>query len=147
MFTRNYRLVTALSPRLDSLMRRPHLRRALLRQVVAYGERIPPAAAARMVRDSIGCQIYFDLTDAIQRDGTPAAFDQITCPVLLAWGTRDRIPAHSPLLTTATGDAPERRVGGATATRALTHVRRPRLVARTIVEFVGRVREPAIRPA
>jgi pimeloyl-ACP methyl ester carboxylesterase len=147
MFTRNYRLVTALSPRLDSLMRRPHLRRALLRQVVAYGERIPPAAAARMVRDSIGCQICFDLMDAIQRDGTPAAFDQITCPVLLAWGTRDRIlpaPRYSQRLQEMLPNAE------CVALPRLGHSPMsddPELVARTIVEFVGRVREPAIQPA
>jgi pimeloyl-ACP methyl ester carboxylesterase len=52
LFTRNHKLSTALLPRIDSLMRRPRLRRALLWQVAAHGERIPPAAAAQMVRDS-----------------------------------------------------------------------------------------------
>ena len=51
LFTREHKLSTALLPRIDSLMRRPRLRRALLWQVVAHGERIPPAAAAQMVRD------------------------------------------------------------------------------------------------
>jgi hypothetical protein len=45
------KLSRALLPRINSLMRRPRLRRALLWQVVAHGEHIPPAAAARMVRD------------------------------------------------------------------------------------------------
>jgi hypothetical protein len=56
-FTRNYKLSTALLPRIDSLMRRPRLRRALLWQVAAHGERIPPAAAAQMVRDSVACPV------------------------------------------------------------------------------------------
>ena len=72
LFTRNHKLSTALLPRLDSLVRRPRLRRALLWQVAAHGERIPPAAAAQAVRDSVACPVYFELMDPILRDG-PAA--------------------------------------------------------------------------
>ena len=85
LFTRNHKLSTALLPRVDSLMRRHRLRRALLWQVAAHGERIPPATAAQMVRDSVACPVYFELMDAILRDGPPRRLDGVTCPVLLAW--------------------------------------------------------------
>lgn len=147
MFTRNHRLSTALLPRIDSLMRRPRLRRALLWQLAAHGERIPPAAAAQIVRDSVACPVYFELMDAILRDGPPRAFDGVTCPVLLAWGTRDRIipsPRYSQRLRNLLPNAEWIELPG------LGHVPMfddPELVARTIVEFVGRVREPAAVPS
>jgi pimeloyl-ACP methyl ester carboxylesterase len=143
LFTREHRLSTALLPRIDSLMRRPRLRRALLWQVAAHGERIPPAAAAQMVRDSVACPVYFELMGAILRDGPPRAFDGITCPVLLAWGTRDRIipsPRYSERLRNLLPNAEWIELPG------LGHLPMsddPELVARTIAEFVGRVREPA----
>ena len=143
LFTRNYKLSMALLPRIDSLMRRPRLRHALLWQVAAHGERIPPAAAAQTVRDSVACPVYFELMDAILRDGPPRAFDAVTCPVLLAWGTRDRIipsPRYSERLRNLLPNAEWIDLPG------LGHLAMsddPELVTRTIAEFVGRVREPA----
>jgi pimeloyl-ACP methyl ester carboxylesterase len=143
LFYRNHKLSTALLPRLDSLMRRPRLRRALLWQVVAYGERVPPATAAQLVRDSVGCSIYFELMEAIMREGPPSSFEGITCPVLLAWGTRDRIlpsPKYSQRLREMLPSAEWKALQG------LGHVPMsddPELVARTIAEFAGSVREPA----
>jgi len=143
LFTRTYKLSTAVLPRVDSLMRRPRLRRLLLWQIVAHGERIRPAVAAQMVRDSVACPVYFELMEAILRDGPPRAFDRVTCPVLLAWGTRDRVlpsPRYSQRLRTLLPDADWIELPG------LGHVPMsddPELVARTIAEFVGRVPKPA----
>ncbi len=143
LFTRNHKLSTALLPRIDSLMRRPRLRRALLWQVAAHGERIPPAAAAQAVRDSVACPVYFELMDAIRRDGPPRTFDGVTCPVLLAWGTRDKIipsPRYSERLRGLLPNAEWIELPG------LGHIAMsddPKLVARTITEFVGRVDELA----
>jgi len=91
LFTRNHRMSRALEPRLESLLGRPRLRRAMLWQVVAHGERIPPAAAAQMVRDSLACTIYWDLMEGIMQDGPPQSFENVSCPVALVWGTSDRI--------------------------------------------------------
>jgi pimeloyl-ACP methyl ester carboxylesterase len=143
LFARNHKLSTALLPRIDSLVRRPRLRRALMWQVAAHGERIPPAAAAQAVRDSVACPVYFELMDAILRDGPPRALDGVTCPVLLAWGTRDRIipsPRYSQRLRNLLPSAEWVELPG------LGHIAMsddPELVARTIAEFVGRARERA----
>ena len=143
LFTRHHKLSTALLPRIDSVMRRPRLRHLLLWQIVAHGERIPQAAAAQMVRDSVACPVYFELMDAILRDGPPRAFDRVTCPVLLAWGTRDRVlpsPRYSRRLRNLLPNADWIALPG------LGHVPMsddPELVARTIAEFVGRVPNPA----
>jgi pimeloyl-ACP methyl ester carboxylesterase len=91
LFTRNHRMSSRLLPYLDRLVARPRLRRALLAQAVARGDRLDAASAAQLIRDSVACPIYFELIDAILRDGPPRGFDGVDCPVLLAWGTRDRI--------------------------------------------------------
>lgn len=91
LFARNHKLSTKMLPRLDRMMRRPRLRRLLLSQVAARGDRIPAAAATRLIRDSLECSVYFELMDAITRDGPPKSFDGISVPILLMWGTRDRI--------------------------------------------------------
>jgi pimeloyl-ACP methyl ester carboxylesterase len=91
LFQRNHKMSKALLPRVDRLMRRPRLRRALLWQVAARGERIPAHVAAQMIRDSVDCSVYFELMDAIMRDGPPKSLEGITVPVVLVWGTRDRI--------------------------------------------------------
>jgi pimeloyl-ACP methyl ester carboxylesterase len=146
LFTRNHRLSKALLPRIDSIVRRPRLRRVLMRQVLEHGERIPPAAAAQMLRDAVECPAYFELMDAILNDGPPASFEGVTCPVLLAWGTRDRIlPSrhYSARMRELLPSAEWLEL------RSLGHVPMaddPELVARTITEFADRARrsEPAV---
>jgi pimeloyl-ACP methyl ester carboxylesterase len=136
LFIRNYKLTAALGPRIDSLTRRPRLRRALLWQVAAHGERISAAAAAQMIRDSAACPVYFDLLEAILRDGPPLAFAGVTCPVLLAWGTRDRIiPArrYAKRLRSLLPDAEWVDLDG---TGHIPMIDDPELVARTITAFV-----------
>jgi pimeloyl-ACP methyl ester carboxylesterase len=141
LFQRNHKLSTRMLPRLDKLVRRPRLRRLLLWQVTARGERIPAAAAAQIVRDSVGCPVYFELMDAIMRDGPPRSFDGVSTPVLLVWGTRDRIlpvKRYSERLRQMLPDAEWAELDG------LGHVPMsddPELVARTITSFVARARE------
>jgi pimeloyl-ACP methyl ester carboxylesterase len=91
LFERSYKMSSRFLPRLEKWLRRPRLRRALLGQVVARGDRIPPATAVQMIRDSLNCTVYFELMDALLRDGPPTSFDGIDCPVALVWGTKDRI--------------------------------------------------------
>jgi pimeloyl-ACP methyl ester carboxylesterase len=147
LFTRNHKVSKALLPRVDALMRRPRLRRALLAQVVARGDRIRAADAAQMLRDAVACPVYFELMDALLSDGPPQSLDGIDCPVLLAWGTRDRIlpsPRYSDRLRTLLPAAEWM------ALQDLGHVPMsddPELVARTIAEFTARAREQAPVPA
>ncbi|MGO9793795.1 MAG: alpha/beta fold hydrolase [Solirubrobacteraceae bacterium] len=140
LFTRNHKLLTVLLPQIDPLMRRPRVRRALLWQVVAHGERSRPAAAAQLVRDSVACPAYFELLEAILSDGPPSAFDEVTCPVLLAWGTRDRVIPSSRYSQRVRDLLPNAEW---TELPGLGHIPMaddPELVARTITEFAGRGR-------
>jgi pimeloyl-ACP methyl ester carboxylesterase len=144
LFTRNHKMTSALLPRVERMMRRPRLRRLLLAQVAAHGERIPAATAAQLIRDSIGCSVYFELMEAIMRDGPPRSFDGIAVPVLLVWGTRDRIlppKRYSERLRRMLPEAQWVELKG------LGHMPMsddPQLVADTIARFVARAGD---RPA
>ena len=91
LFTRNHMTTTRLLPYLPRLVPRPRLRRLLLAQALAHGDRLDPASAYWIVRDSVECPAYFELMEAILRDGPPMGFERIECPVLIAWGTKDRV--------------------------------------------------------
>jgi pimeloyl-ACP methyl ester carboxylesterase len=91
MFERNHKMSSRFMPRLEKWLRRPRLRRLLLGQVVARGERISPSTALELIQNSVNCSVYFELMDAIMTSGPPTSFDGIDCPVTLVWGTRDRI--------------------------------------------------------
>jgi pimeloyl-ACP methyl ester carboxylesterase len=141
LFTRNHKLSSRMLPRVERWMRRPRLRRMLLSQVAARGDRIPAAAAAQLLRDSLDCSVYFELMDAIMRDGPPASFEGIDVPVLLVWGTRDRIlppKRYSERLRRMLPDAEWVEL------RGLGHMPMsddPERVARTIGQFVARAGE------
>jgi pimeloyl-ACP methyl ester carboxylesterase len=91
LFTRNHRLVSRMGPLIEPLMRRPRARKLAFGQALARGERLSPELAVAMLQDSIACPAYFDLMEAIMRDGPPTTFADIRCPTLIAWGARDRI--------------------------------------------------------
>lgn len=147
MFARNRKLSARFLSRLERWVRRPGLRRFLLAQVVAHGERLSPADAFQMIRDSLDCAVYFELMDAITRDGPPGSFEGVTCPVMLAWGTKDRIlplRRYSARLRKMLPHAEWVEL------RGLGHVPmsdEPELVARTISQFTARAAQQSPVPA
>src|SRR5271155_2646996 len=147
LFIRGHAISKRLVPYADRLMARPRLRRALLSQMMVHGERLSPARAAQSMRDAFATPIYFDLMDAILRDGPPETLDGISCPVLLAWGTKDRVlplGCYSQRLRELLPAA------GWVELPGLGHVPMaddPELVTRTITEFAARAPQPAAAPA
>jgi pimeloyl-ACP methyl ester carboxylesterase len=91
LFRRNHALSTRMLPYARGLLSRPRLRRAVLSGAMARADRISPSEALEVVEGAVRCPIYFDLMEAIEREGPPSAFPGIACPVLLAWGAKDRI--------------------------------------------------------
>jgi pimeloyl-ACP methyl ester carboxylesterase len=91
LFTRNHRFGSRMGPRIEPLLARPRVRKLVMGQAMARGDRLTPELAAAFLRDSVACPVYFDLMDAILQDGPPRTFAELRCPTLLAWGTRDRI--------------------------------------------------------
>ena len=147
LFIRGHKITKPLLPYADRLMARPRLRRALLSQMMVHGERLSPARAAQSMRDASATPIYFDLMDAILRDGPPQTLEGISCPVLLAWGTKDRVlpvGRYSQRLRELLPSAEWAELPG------LGHLPMaddPELVTRTITEFAARAPQPAHAPA
>jgi pimeloyl-ACP methyl ester carboxylesterase len=91
-FKVNQRAARMPESRLKALLARPRLRRLALRDVMARGENMPPVEAVQLVRSSTRCDVVDDVFETI-RDGSARVvdLDRVACPVLLAWGDRDRI--------------------------------------------------------
>jgi pimeloyl-ACP methyl ester carboxylesterase len=85
-----YRSAQRLAPVAPLLVRLPAVRRRMFAQVALHGDRVPPALALRLLRDTVECTAYHPLLEAIGRDGPPR-FAGIACPVLVAWGEHDRL--------------------------------------------------------
>ena len=91
LFTRNHAITQRTLPYMEKLVARPRLRRMVLGQVMSRGDRVTPSEALAIVQGAADCEIYFDLMEAILRDGPPREFAGVECPVLLVWGSKDRV--------------------------------------------------------
>ncbi len=76
---------------LEPAVRVSRLRRAVFGQMVNHGDRIPPEIAAEMLRASAGCAIHGKLREAMFVPGNGLEVNGIDSPVLLAWGSDDRL--------------------------------------------------------
>lgn len=91
-FARNQRLARMSLSRLPRIMARPGTRRLALRDVMARGDQVPADQAIQLVRSSVRCGVVEDVFAAI-RAGTALLrdLDRVDCPVLVTWGSKDRI--------------------------------------------------------
>ena len=76
---------------LTPAVRSSRLRRLVFAEMVAHGERIPAAVAAEMLRASARCSVHGPLIDAMFAPGAGLDVAGIDCPVLLLWGSDDRL--------------------------------------------------------
>ena len=63
-----------------------------LRDMLSRGHLMPGVEALRMAKSSLGCSVVDDVYTTM-RDGSARAveLDRVSCPVLVAWGERDRV--------------------------------------------------------
>jgi len=137
LFTRNRKLSLRFEGLIDKAVRRPRLRRLILRDVMRRGDRLTPAEASALIHGSLGCTIYFELMGAILRDGVPTWFGELDAPVLVAWSEHDRILPHRSC-SAGFGSIPNVEL---VTLREVGHTPMwddPELVARTIADFAGR---------
>ena len=91
-FARNQALGKRTEKHLERVMRRPGARRLALRDVMARGDQVPAEDAVELARSSIRCAVVDDVFETIRSGaGRVQGLDRIDVPVLLAWGTKDRI--------------------------------------------------------
>ena len=79
-----------LLPVMPALLRSPGGRRMVLRGSVAHPERVPPEAAARLVRSYLTSAGYESANEAM-RAAVFSGFEDIRVPVTLAWADLDRV--------------------------------------------------------
>jgi pimeloyl-ACP methyl ester carboxylesterase len=84
------RLARVVAPAAGVLARPLALRRVILAGTVAHPERVPPAAAAALVR-AYAHAPGFDAVNAAMRAGHFAALADVAVPVTLVWAERDRL--------------------------------------------------------
>jgi pimeloyl-ACP methyl ester carboxylesterase len=79
-----------LLPALSALVRTRRGRHAVLRGSVGHPERVPPRAAARLVRSYVTAPAY-EAANLAMRSAVFSGADRIEVPVTLAWGELDRL--------------------------------------------------------
>jgi pimeloyl-ACP methyl ester carboxylesterase len=84
------RIGRRLLPLLPVLLRSVRGRRLLLRSSVGHPERVPPAAAFRLIRSYVTSP-GFEGANAAMRAAVFSGVDQIRVPVTLAWAELDRL--------------------------------------------------------
>jgi pimeloyl-ACP methyl ester carboxylesterase len=75
-------------PILPLVYRSARLRRLILRDMVAHGDRISAARALEVIDDGIECAVLADLCAA---DWLVSRLDPAPCPVTIAWGDRETL--------------------------------------------------------
>lgn len=79
-----------LMPIVGPVVRSEHMRRLLLAASVGHPERVPPRAAAELVRAYVAAPA-FDRANAAMRAATIGSVEDLPVPVTLAWGDLDRL--------------------------------------------------------
>jgi pimeloyl-ACP methyl ester carboxylesterase len=85
------RIVSHGGARLESAVRRPRLRRLLLWGAFARPEQISAYEGLLLLRSFGGAPSFMALLRALGRDGPVAGLEDVSVPVMIAWGTRDRV--------------------------------------------------------
>jgi pimeloyl-ACP methyl ester carboxylesterase len=91
-FARQRKMIIATERYTPRVMRRPLLRRLALRDVMTRGEQVSITEAIALAESSARCSVVDDVFETI-RSGQALLtdLDRIACPVLVAWGEKDRI--------------------------------------------------------
>jgi pimeloyl-ACP methyl ester carboxylesterase len=138
-FHRTHKLTSVVYPHARTLVTRPRLRKLMFRDVMVHGDRIPSGEAAHIMQSLLECSIFFDLLEAVMRDGPAVDLDQVSCPVLIAWPEKDRIfPIQDYRETFAT--VPGVEVITLDGCGHVPMYDNPDLVARTLADFAARVK-------
>jgi pimeloyl-ACP methyl ester carboxylesterase len=139
VFSRMQRTTRASVKVLPRVMARPRLRMLAMRDVMARGYQVPAAEAVALAASSVRCDIVEDVYEVLRNgDASLHGLDTIACPVLITWGSRDRIlpmDRHAPRLREEIPGVEFRVHPGIGHTPMWDD---PGLIARTIIEFAGR---------
>jgi pimeloyl-ACP methyl ester carboxylesterase len=145
---RQFRLARRMAPigarHVRRIVTRPRLRKIAFRDVIAHGDRVPPATAAELILGAADCPIFEPYWQQVEENRYRDDFDgNLGVPTRIAWGTRDRT---LPIRTTSAWfrDAlPDAEWVDLEDCGHLPQHDDPPLVARTILEVTERAASPA----
>jgi pimeloyl-ACP methyl ester carboxylesterase len=137
LFRRQHRTAKAALPYVERIVARPRLRRLAMRDLMRHGERVPPAEAVAMTVGSLECAIREPLMEWVLRESGNTRLGPIACPVLVAWGERDRILPQETCSTRLRRDLPQAEWCVLPAVGHVPTYDDPELVARTILDFAA----------
>ncbi|WP_293002275.1 alpha/beta fold hydrolase [Mycobacterium sp.] len=124
---------------IHKLASRRRARRILLRAMAEHADRMSPAQVAALFEDMAGCAVLTDLLAGARDAGPMAAFEQLMCPVRIAWGDRDRtlpfMRYGAPMLAAVPGAELVMLPG----VGHVPMIDDPALTARTILDFIASV--------
>jgi pimeloyl-ACP methyl ester carboxylesterase len=148
---RQFRMAHRATPLVKKMARkwavRPKLRKLVLRDVVAHGERIPPRTAYELMMGSTDCAI-FDAISTMHEQGDFRSRlewpDDLGVPTRIAWGTRDRTIPFKTCSVWFKDRFPDAEWVELPDCGHLPHHDDPELVARTILEVTARERSPQL---
>jgi pimeloyl-ACP methyl ester carboxylesterase len=108
VFSRMQRTTRSSLKHLPRVMARPALRRVALRDVMTRGHQVPAAEAFMLAQSSVRCDIVEDVYTVLRNgDASLHDLDRIDVPVLVTWGSKDRIlpmKDHAPRLRAEIAD-------------------------------------------
>jgi pimeloyl-ACP methyl ester carboxylesterase len=137
-------LARALAPVADALARPAVVRRLALSAQCTRGQDVPPEMLAYAVRSIAAAPSWPELLRDITGRSDQLAYNaprfaKIDCPVLLAWGEKDRVvpPRQGPRLREAIPGAELRTMPGVGHVPMLDH---PEQMAEIVLEFASRPR-------
>jgi pimeloyl-ACP methyl ester carboxylesterase len=147
---RQFRMAHRASPMVRKMARkwavRPKLRKLLLRDVVAHGDRIPPPTAYELFMGSTDCGIFHAI-EGMHEGGdfrTELQWpEDLGIPTRIAWGTRDRTIPFQTCSAWFKNRFPDAEWVELPDCGHLPHHDDPELVARTILEVTARAKQPA----
>jgi pimeloyl-ACP methyl ester carboxylesterase len=72
------------------LARLPGARQVLLKGIMEHGERVTPDEVPGLFEDLLGCAVIAELLDGARVGDGLSSFDQLPCPIRVAWSENDR---------------------------------------------------------
>jgi pimeloyl-ACP methyl ester carboxylesterase len=78
------------SKRAETIARRPRLRKLVLRDVIAYPERVAPRTAYDLLVGSANCLMFRPFLDHLEAGDYRGKWNDLGVPTRIAWAARDR---------------------------------------------------------
>ena len=148
---RQFRMAHRATPLVKKMARtwavRPKLRKLVLRDVVAHGDRMPPRTAYDLMMGSTDCAIFGAIEAMHEEEDFRKALawpDDFGIPTRIAWGTRDRTIPFKTCSGWYRQALPNAEWVELPDCGHLPHHDDPELVAKTILEVTARERVPQL---